>query len=86
MFAERDREDAAVRLALCVDQHVFTETAANLAGRNRVGDDAAERGVDLLGRAVERSVGEDGNDERSGADAKRRIVTKTNLHGGPFGW
>ena len=68
-----------------MNEDVLARAAADLARGERVGDDAAEGRVNLLGRALELVVGEEGHDERAGSYARRRIGSKTNLHGGPFG-
>ncbi len=85
-LAERDRENATIRLVFRVNQDVLAKTSLDLFGGQCVGDYAAEFGVDLFGDAFERIIGEEGDDERSGTHVADRIVSKTNLHGGPFRW
>jgi hypothetical protein len=85
-LAERNRENATIRLVLRVNENVLTKTPLDFFSGQSVGDYTAEFGVDLFGDAFERIIGEEGDDERSGAHVTGRIVTKTNLHGGPFRW
>ena len=60
---------------LCVNEDVLAETPVDLFGGQRVGDYAAECGVDSFGDAFERVIGEEGDDERSRAHVTGRIVS-----------
>ena len=85
-LAERNRENAMIRLVLRVSEDVLAKTPLDFFSGQRVGDYTAEFRVDLFGDAFERIIGEEGDDERSGTHVAGRIMSKTNLHGGPFRW